>query len=198
MSKALTPRTLTPGNDGTVPIQAIIPVDGEARDSYNSLEVPIQALIDVLGFLQGKVATLGDAQALLAKLKTVDGQGSLLDADLLDGKSSLDLVSPANLGFVSGTGHVQLPNGEIFQWGRVDFGAGNYAAGQFNRRAFSWPIPFPNAVEVITPGLIGGLAPGTYSSISCESQTLTGAQMVVVYGANVSLQPLTTFFAVGK
>ena len=201
MPKTLTPRTLTPGNDGTVPVAAQIALPTEARNSYNSLEVPLQAIIDVLGFLQTRVSTLGDAAALLAKLRTVDGQGSLLDADLLDGKSSADLVSPDNLGFTQQlgvNGFTKLPNGLLIQWGKVDFGNGAYSGGQFVQRSFSWPTPFPAAVYSTTTGILSGLAAGTHSSVSCEGLTLTGAQMTLAYGANVTLQPIISFLAVGR
>ena len=69
--------------------------DGE-RANADNLNRPIKQVAEIINDLVDYVDVLyglvGDAETLLATLKTVDGDGSGLDADLLDGLDSTDFT----------------------------------------------------------------------------------------------------------
>lgn len=79
MPKNITP-SVTPGKAASL----TIPTPGDKLKA-SVLEAIFQAILDYLKNLDNNSET---AASLLTKLKTVDGVGSLLDADLLDGFSS--------------------------------------------------------------------------------------------------------------
>ena len=102
--------------------------------------VPLQQLANRTRFLKNAV----EPEALLDAVKTVDGTGTGLDADLLDGKHASNFLETSAFGAgtrsLSSNGYQKLPSGLIVQWG----GAGSDAAGDgVQERTF--PIPFSTA-----------------------------------------------------
>ncbi|MFT3973330.1 MAG: hypothetical protein QM699_07735 [Amaricoccus sp.] len=102
--------------------------------------VPLQQLANRTRFLKNAVAPA----ALLTALKTVDGSGAGLDADLLDGKHASEFLEVAAFGAatqsLSSNGYKKFPGGLILQWGGAGSDAG---AGGVQERLF--PIPFPTS-----------------------------------------------------
>lgn len=106
------------------------------------------------------------AASILTKLLSVDGAGSGLDADRLDGyhgSSYLRKVSST----LALNGHMRLADGWIIQWVSVGCSA---SAGS----SFSWPYTFPNAVFAAVPGGRQGLSySGSYSAY-CSNVSING------------------------
>lgn len=137
----LTETSAFPG--GIYQIEQTDPVLGGPPDLGAGLgitNVPLQQLANRTRFLRDAVAPA----ALLAALKTVDGAGSDLDADTLDGKHASNFLETSTFGAgsrsLSSNGYQKFPSGLILQWG----GAGSdTGAGGVQERLF--PIPFPSA-----------------------------------------------------
>lgn len=102
--------------------------------------VPLQQLANRTRFLKDAVA----AASLISAVKTVDGTGSGLDADLLDGKHASAFIEASAFGAesrsFSSNGYQKFPGGLVLQWGGA--GSDTGSAG-IQERLF--PIPFPNA-----------------------------------------------------
>lgn len=142
---------------------------------------------------KGYVDALTTGAAILARLLGVDGSGSGLDADLLDGlhASQFLRITEASIG---ANGYIQLAHALlgpdlIFQWRNVACTAGGASA-------FTWPKRFPNALLGAVPGGRQGLNfSGSYSAY------LNGANQDggFVYGNNGGGVPSTvTIFALGN
>tara|TARA_R110000796_G_scaffold169553_1_gene286401 strand:- start:1173 stop:2210 length:1038 start_codon:yes stop_codon:yes gene_type:complete len=87
--------------------------------------------------LKVNTADLDTPAEILAKIKTVDGASSGLDAQFLAGNAaSAFLTSSDFVSVLSANGYTTLPNGLMFQWGR--------AASPSGRRTISLNTPFPN------------------------------------------------------
>ena len=113
------------------------------------------------------------AADVMAKLKTVDGSGCGLNADLLDGYEA-NALRIANWSHGS-DGYVKFPNGTIIQWG--------YMSG--STKSENFPIAFPNAARCVfmvphanTPSYIAGNQFCVMSiSKSSFSRTYSGVAM---------------------
>lgn len=81
-------KDIAPSQNAAVPTSLNVPTPGDGVQAAK-LEAIFQALLDGVHAVKA-LALQGNenAQSILDKLKTVDGQGSLLDADLLDGHSA--------------------------------------------------------------------------------------------------------------
>lgn len=108
--------------------------------------VPIQQLASRTKFLKDAIAPA----ALLTAVKGVDGSGSGLDADLLDGKHASEFLETSAFGAatrsLASNGYQKFPSGLILQWGGggSDTGTPGVAERTFN-------IPFPNACFRVIP-----------------------------------------------
>lgn len=84
---------ITPSNNPALPPSLNVPTKGDPVTAAQ-LAAAFQAILNGLYYLKLAVGNGGGggdtAQVILEKLKTVDGQGSGLDADFLDGLSAQD------------------------------------------------------------------------------------------------------------
>lgn len=120
------------------------------------------------------IDALTTPSTLLALLQSVDGPGSNLDADFLDGYQATAFLRKEAGGFTS-SNYTRLSDGLIIQWVSVFVGSPSSAI------SFSWPIAFPTAVLAVVPGGRNGLAfSGSYSAY-CRNITTSGGS---VYGNN--------------
>jgi hypothetical protein len=128
------------------------------------------------------------AANILVQLLTVDGPGSGLNADLLDGKHGSEYLDAGN--FVSSklsNGYLILPGGVIIQWGLKDY------VHYSSHETVTFPIAFPNAC-------LQGL---TVQGESCTYESFAGSACFDMTTTGMELQNLTTtnrvmrWFAVG-
>ncbi len=111
-------------------------------DSKWSVALSDADIVDVLGNSQKKAISQKtvteelQAESLLTKIKTVDGAGSGLDADLLRGL-------PADFdSYLTPNGSQKLPSGFVAQWGNKTIGPDSVATINF-------PAAFPRRVFVV-------------------------------------------------
>lgn len=105
---------------------------------------------------------------ILSRLLPVDGPGSGLNADLLDGKQATAFWEGANAPFAhSNNGYQKLPNGLIFQW------------GQSNAVTNSFVISFPTAAFLVLATDQAESLPASFST-----HTLTKTNFKVEFDAN--------------
>jgi len=133
------------------------------------------------------------AASILAKLLTVDGSGSGLDADLLDGLNSTKFLRIIDAS-IGGNGYLRLRHelmaDDLFvQWCKVNC---TTAGGS----AFSWPIAFPNAVFVAVAGSSPGLSFVGSQSPYLYNVTTGGG---TAFGSNGGSVPtVTNIIAIGN
>lgn len=108
--------------------------------------VPIQQLANRTRFLRDAVMPA----AVLDSIKGVDGAGSGLDADLLDGRQAASFVGVEAFGgstrSLAANGYMILPNGVICQWGE-----GGPLVGPPGPRERLFPIAFPVSCLRVIP-----------------------------------------------
>ena len=109
--------------DGTLTVDGDVFVPSGA--TYADLETQIGLKLD---------SSIYTASDVLDKIKTVDGVGSGLDADLVKGLPADFTASKAT------NGYQKLPNGIIIQWG---VGTSTTPSG-----THTFPISFPNSVLI--------------------------------------------------
>ena len=109
-----------------------------ADDSHNHIIGDVDGLQTALDAkLPSSAYTAAD---VLSKIKTVDGSGSGLNADLLDGLSSGSFTKDSDFTqSLSSNGWVKFPNGLMIQWGRKYVSANTVNSSQ------SFPTAFSNA-----------------------------------------------------
>ena len=142
---------------------------------------------------KGYVDALTTGAAILARLLGVDGSGSGLDADMVDGFQANQFLRVSEAG-IGPNGYIQLAHALfesdlIFQWVNV-------ACTAPVSTAFSWPKRFPNALFGAVPGGRQGLNfSGSYSAYLNGANQNGGA----VFGNNGGgVNTTVTIFALGN
>lgn len=136
--------TKTSWVDGTTPINAA---------NLNNIEN---------GIANALPASSYTANDVLAKLKTVDGSGSALDADLLDGYQSSSFQKIADfISDLNASGYIRIPTSAgifILQWGTSSYinfsGSGSSYSGNVS---ITFPIAFNNVCVKLIPAGTGNL-----------------------------------------
>ncbi|RQR60908.1 hypothetical protein DIE18_14510 [Burkholderia sp. Bp9125] len=95
---------------------------------------------------------------------------------------------------LSPSGYQKLPSGLIIQWGYSAFA--NVAANTLTYNTVTFPIAFPNTFLQGVGSFSGGIQGATFSNISFESPTKTGATVCISLGIAASGQVMR-WFAIG-
>ena len=107
------------------------------------------------------------AADILTKIKTVDGTGSGLDADLFQGAAASDFVKDSDYTTSAvSNGYVTLPNGLMVQWGST------FVPGNQTNKATSFPTSFPTACfQVIATSVVSSAGEGDNWGLGSTSPT---------------------------
>jgi len=107
------------------------------------------------------------AADILTKIKTVDGTGSGLDADLFQGAAASDFVKDSDYTTSAvSNGYVTLPNGLMVQWGSTT------VSGNQTNKATSFPTSFPTACfQVIATSVVSSASEGDNWGLGSTSPT---------------------------
>lgn len=150
-----------------------------ADDSHNHTIANIDNLQTTL---DAKLASSSYTAAdVLTKIKTVDGAGSGLDADLLDGLSSASFTKDSDFTqSLSANGWCKLPNGLMIQWGR------KYVSGNQANVAQSFPTAFPTACFSVVAQYEGsGTGTGDNFTLGTTAPTTTTFRVTNGVGSSV-------------
>jgi cytoskeletal protein CcmA (bactofilin family) len=151
--------------DGTsdVNITATVADDSHAHiiSNVDGLQTAIDAKLD---------STSYTASDVLTKIKTVDGSGSGLDADTVDGVEASAFVQDSDFTqSLSANGWVKFPNGLTIQWGRTSVSANTANAYR------TFPTSFSTAcLQVVASYEESAVGAGDNSSIGTTSPTTSG------------------------
>lgn len=151
----------------------------------------LQELANRTAYLKAKTdahdTALSDGP-LLDKIKSIDGAGSGVDADLVRGLAA-DFTRSLNV-----TGYQKLPGGLILQWGRASGDPSGIVT-------VTLPITFPNAlfVALATDIALGSAADNT-DLVSWREDTSTTSQLVFITANDQTTLAPTAFawLALGK
>jgi hypothetical protein len=158
-----------------------------ADDSHNHVISNVDGLQTAL---DAKLAsTAYTAADVLTKIKTVDGTGSGLDADLFQGAAASAFVKDSDYTTSAvDNGYVTLPNGLIVQWGNT------IVSGNQTNKATSFPTAFPTACfQVVATSVVTGASEGDNWGLGASSPTATTYYLT---NGNGSTRPFR-FIAIG-
>tara|TARA_B100001059_G_C17813587_1_gene573751 strand:+ start:937 stop:2277 length:1341 start_codon:yes stop_codon:yes gene_type:complete len=132
-------------------------------------------------------STAYTASDVLSKIKTVDGAGSGLDADLLDGLSSASYLQTTSASLTA-NGYVALNNGLQLQWGSVSI------AGNAVNAAVTFPTGFGNGcLQVVISMKDTGVSTKDNYSLGTSAFSTTGFTITNGVGDARTF----TYFAIG-
>lgn len=168
--------------------------DGGSNISINAQVVNdshLHTLSTIVGLDTALAAKLDStaytASDVLNKIKTVDGAGSGLDADLLDGLSSASYVQTTSSSLTA-NGYVALNNGLQLQWGSVSI------AGNAVNAAVTFPTGFGNAcLQVVISMKDTGVSTQDNYSLGTSAFSTTGFTITNGVGDARTF----TYFAIG-
>jgi len=122
-------------------------------------------------FTTTRIDSLVSAANILNKLKTVDGLGSGLNADLLDGKDAADFWSVANVvTSLNFNGYVILPNGLIIQWAEASVATDGSSPVTF-------PLTFPTRCLNVQVTLNHAFSTTNDAGVSAYNYSSTGCTL---------------------
>ncbi|WP_020409804.1 gp53-like domain-containing protein [Hahella ganghwensis] len=126
------------------------------------------------------------ANAIKTKLLTVDGSGSGIDADKLDGKHASDFLQDSSVSAShSSDGYVRLPTGTYLQWGAV-------TSSNDGAQSFSFPTAFPNACgQVVTMRKTAG------STAMIPASSWSRTAFTLDRASSIDDSQIVTYIAVG-
>lgn len=162
--------SLTGDVTGTVSFDGSASVSITAQvvdDSHSHTITNVDYLQDAL---DAKLAiTDYTAADILTKIKTVDGTGSGLDADLFQGAAASAFVKDSDYTTsAAANGYVTLPNGLIVQWGSTT------VPGNQTNKATSFPTAFPTACfQVVATSVVSSAGEGDNWGLGSISPTAT-------------------------
>jgi hypothetical protein len=152
--------------------------DGKV-EKVSSTDNAIARFDGITGDLQDSGVVIDDSNNIVAGGNTVwhagnDGEGSGLDADLLDGKHASEFASLSDLDAGSSlaqNGYQRLSSGLIIQWG--------YIADTSSTMTITYPITFPNKVFSFGSQMVKNTQ--NYQNITVNSSYATSLSSVTVY-----------------
>jgi len=151
----------------------------DKTEVYNKTETYSAVEVDAKDAIKLNVSAY-TASDVLAKVKTVDGSGSGLDADLLRGLPADFTSSKAT------SGYQKLPSGLIIQWGNAPAGANNLGITSL------LPIAFPNAAYISVATHNGNGAVNSYISAT-HLVNLNSIYLATNYGVDIG----ASYIAIG-
>ena len=156
-------------------------------DSHNHTIANIDSLQTALD--TKLAASSYTAADVLTKIKTVDGAGSGLNADLLDGLSSASFTKDSDFTqSLSADGWCKLPNGLMIQWGR------KYVSANAVNSSQTFPTAFSNACfSVLAQVELSSASFQDNCSIGTTSPTTTTFRITNGLGSGVYFR----FIAIG-
>jgi len=169
-TKWATARTITLGGDAS----GSVSIDGTANqtltvtvndDSHNHTIANVDGLQSAL---DAKLASSSyTASDVLTKIKTVDGSGSGLDADTVDGLQASAFLQDSDFTQnLTANGWTKLPNGLMIQWGT------KLVSGNAVNSSQSFNTTFPNAVfQVVATSIVGGASENDNWGLGASSPT---------------------------
>ena len=139
---------------------------GVVNDSHSHT---LSTIVGLSAALSAKVDTTTYTPSdILTKLKTVDGAGSGLDADLLDGISSASFLQTATSSFTA-NGYIRFSNGFSLMWGSAS------VAGNAVNAFVSFPTGFgTSCFQVVTTQQDTGVATHDNWTLGTSAPTTTG------------------------
>lgn len=175
-------RTITLGGD----LSGNVSIDGSQNvtltaaivdDSHNHTIANVDGLQTAL---DAKLAASSYTAAdVLTKIKTVDGAGSGLDADTVDGIEAASLVQDTDFTqSISANGWCKLPNGLTLQWGRTS------VSGNTANASVSFPVAFSNAcLQVVATQELSGVGESDNWGLGTTSPSTTAFRLTNGHGS---------------
>lgn len=130
------------------------------------------------------------ASDVLAKLLTVDGTGTGLDADKLDGKELSAIWADSDIVMQNAqSGYIKFKNGLMIQWGKITALCSSYSNSLFYTQ-------FPNYIHTVIA--TGGQDTNCYAtSVRVTGWTTTGFSWDAWQGGTANNVGYVTYIAVG-